>query len=152
MLAVISIAVILGTGVYLTGKTLFNNWLTNSYNSQEEKAERYESYINDLQDYITKNEVSSTDTKDITRWMNNNRNVYLFLYKDGQLFFDGSMEDAPEEDDGDDTEAPDLGDGDTDGDGSLGDGSSGNDNGSNTEAPDSEGDDSSGSDNDSAQG
>ena len=152
MLAVISIAVILGTGVYLTGKTLFNNWLTNSYNSQEEKAERYESYINDLQDYITKNEVSSTDTKDITRWMNNNRNVYLFLYKDGQLFFDGSMEDAPEEDDGDDTEAPDLGDGDTDGDGSLGDGSSGNDNGSDTEAPDSEGEGSSGSDPDSSQG
>ena len=152
MLAVISIAVILGTGVYLTGKTLFNNWLTNSYNSQEEKAERYESYINDLQDYITKNEVSSTDTKDITRWMNNNRNVYLFLYKDGQLFFDGSMEDVPLEDGGADTEAPDSGEEDTDGDGSGGDGSAGDDNGSDTEAPDSEGEGSSDSDPDSSQG
>lgn len=152
MLAVISIAVILGTGVYLTGKTLFNNWLTNSYNSQEEKAERYEGYINDLQDYITKNEVSSTDTKDITRWMNNNRNVYLFLYKDGQLFFDGSMEDVPLEDDGSDTEAPDSDEEDTDGDGSGGDGSAGDDNGSDTEAPDSEGEGSSGSDPDSSQG
>ena len=152
MLAVISIAVILGTGVYLTGKTLFNNWLTNSYNSQEEKAERYESYINDLQDYITKNEVSSTDTKDITRWMNNNRNVYLFLYKDGQLFFDGSMEDAPLEDGGADTEAPDSGEEDTDGDGSGGDSSAGDDNGSDTEAPDSEGEGSSDSDPDSSQG
>ena len=152
MLAVISIAIILGTGVYLTGKTLFNNWLTNSYNSQEEKTERYESYINDLQDYITKNEVSSTDTKDITRWMNNNRNVYLFLYKDGQLFFDGSMEDAPFEDGGADTEAPDSGEEDTDGDGSRGDSSAGDDNGSDTEAPDSEGEGSSDSDPDSSQG
>jgi hypothetical protein len=96
MMAVIAIALVLGMSVYLTGKSLFNNWLTNSYNSQEEKAARYESYIDNLQEYVTRNDVSSTDTKDITRWMNNNRNVYLFLYKDGQLFFDGSMEELPD--------------------------------------------------------
>ena len=99
MFAVITIAIILGITVYLTVHTLFVNWISNKYNSETEKKSRYDAYLSDLQSYIDKNGVSSTDTAEITRWMNNNRNVYLFLYKDGQLFFDGSAEDVPEKPD-----------------------------------------------------
>ena len=95
MFAFLAISVILGLSVYLTGTILFNDWIDNKYNSPEKKAERYDRYIGNLQEYVTQNGVSSADTDDITKWMNDNRNVYLFLYKDGGIFFDGSAEKSP---------------------------------------------------------
>ena len=93
MFAVITVAIVVAVGLYASVHTLFLNWINTAYNSEEAKNERYDDYLADLQAFIYKNEVLSTDTAKITNWMNNNRNVYLFLYKDGQLFFDGSLDD-----------------------------------------------------------
>ena len=96
------IAIILGTALgvitYFIVRDSVNNWVENEYNSRESREERYENYISDLQTFIVTNAVSSNDTKQITRWARGNRNVYVFLYKDNQLFYDDLQGDADKDD------------------------------------------------------
>ncbi len=92
MLAVIVLASLLFALVWITSRALINYWIERKYNSEQSQSERYDRYIQDLQTYVSKNKVSSNDTSLISRWMQDNRNVYLFLYKDGYLFFDGSAD------------------------------------------------------------
>ena len=92
MLAAIIFALILGVGFAFVSRWAINHWVKTNYNSEEQKVERYEEYIDDLQTFVSENKLSSEDTGKITRWVHGNRNVYLFLYKDNQLFFDSSIE------------------------------------------------------------
>jgi len=90
MLAVIIMSMILSVLAFVGMEIAANRLIENHYNSAEEKKQRYDEYMHDLQTYVSNNAVSSDDTKSITHWMELNPNVYLFIYKDGQLFFDGS--------------------------------------------------------------
>ncbi len=92
MLFVITLAAFLFLFVWVAMRVIIFNWIEKDYNSAESKELRYNDYIEDLQTYVDKNEISSQNTSSIYNWMKENRNVYLFLYKDGQLFFDGSMD------------------------------------------------------------
>ena len=92
MLTCIVIATVLGVAVYFVLHALMINWVENYYNSEDNKEERYREYFDSLQDHVKRNKVSSEDTAAITRWVRSNRNVYVFLYKDDQLFYDGSLE------------------------------------------------------------
>ena len=98
MLAVTVFALLLGIGAFFAIDYSADYWIENYYTAQEIKDERYNHYIENLQTYIVKNELSSEDTAEIAEWMKGNRNVYLFLYKDGRLLFDGSLEDALDHD------------------------------------------------------
>ena len=97
LLSIIS-ALVLGVGFGVISRWSINHWVNTEYNSEERKSERYNEYIRDLQMFVSENELSSEDTGKITRWVHGNRNVYLFLYKDNQLFFDSSMDQAPNKD------------------------------------------------------
>ena len=99
MLAVIVVAILLAAIVYAVLHAIMLNWVADVYNSHESRHERYEEYLGDLKDYVRENEISSDDTAAITRWVRSNRNVYVFLYKDDQLFYDGTV--VPDEDKGD---------------------------------------------------
>ena len=92
MLLAIITSLILGLGFAFFSKMLITNWIEKDYNSAEQKKARYDEYFEDLQTYVSENGLSSTDTAEITQWVHGNRNVYLFLYKDNQLFFDSSVE------------------------------------------------------------
>ena len=92
MLLAIIFALVLGIGFAVVSRAAINHWVSTDYNSDERKAERYDKYIENLQTFVVENELSSEDTGKITRWVHGNRNVYLFLYKDNQLFFDSSIE------------------------------------------------------------
>lgn len=91
MLAVIILAILLAAAVYAILHAVMLNWVSNVYNSQESRVERYGEYLDDLKDYVHDNGISSEDTAAITRWVRNKRNVYVFLYKDNQLFYDGTF-------------------------------------------------------------
>jgi hypothetical protein len=91
MLAVIIIAILLAAAVYAILHAVMLNWISDVYNSQESRVERYGEYLDDLKDYVHDNGISSEDTAAITRWVRNKRNVYVFLYKDNQLFYDGTF-------------------------------------------------------------
>ena len=45
-------------------------------------------YLNDLQEYITENALSSESYTQLYQWTSEQRNVYLMLAKDGQIIFD----------------------------------------------------------------
>ena len=91
MLLAIIFSLVLGVGFALIFRVSVNYWVNTKYNSEERKNERYEKYIADLQMFVDENGLSSEDTGIITHWVQRNRNVYLFLYKDNQLFFDSSV-------------------------------------------------------------
>ena len=71
--------------------TIFKNWIENKYSSEESRKERYLDYVEDLQSFVNKNGLSSNDTAEILSWVSDNRNIYLFIYKNDVLFFDSSL-------------------------------------------------------------
>ena len=91
MFVAILIAIILATACGLLSNTIFKNWIDNEYASDEARAERYQDYVSDLQSFVDKNALSSRDTSDILNWVSQNRNIYLFIYKNDVLFFDSSL-------------------------------------------------------------
>ena len=92
MLITIILATALGVSMYFILHALIISWVDNNYNSASRREDRYNDYFEDLQEYVKDNAVSSTDTSAITRWVRSNRNVYVFLYKDDHLFYDGIIE------------------------------------------------------------
>ncbi len=110
MLIVTVLGILLAIGVYLLIRMSIMNWVENSYNTQEARQDRYDGYMEDLQEYVYENQLSSEDTAKISKWLRGTRNVYLFLYKDNQLFYAGGIE----EDDKNGDEEGEAGDGEGD--------------------------------------
>ena len=104
MLIVAMSSILLAVVTFLSVRTGIINWVENSYNAPEAKQERLDGYVNGLQEYVTANELSSSDTREITNWLRGTRNVYLFLYKDDRLFFTGGFEEDEEQDKTSDSE------------------------------------------------
>lgn len=82
-----------GVLAYICLRFIINAGINNYYNVPEKKEARIEEYFTDLQTYIDKNEISSEDTAKITSWVKQKRHVYLFLYKDDELFYSGGSYD-----------------------------------------------------------
>ena len=104
MLLAIILALVISVTVSFLTQTVFTKWIENDYNSEESRKQRYEDYVASLQSFVDKNGLSSEDTDQITRWVRSNRNVYLFIYKDNQLFFDSSIQPKPEKPESDEND------------------------------------------------
>lgn len=74
-----------------------NYTINNQYMSDDSVDARERGYIDNLQKYITQNEISSNDTADITKWVKNQRYVYLVIYKDTELIYDSIKAEEEEE-------------------------------------------------------
>lgn len=74
-----------------------NYTINNQYMSDDSVDARERGYIDSLQKYITQNELSSNDTADITKWVKNQRYVYLVIYKDTELIYDSIKAEEAEE-------------------------------------------------------
>ena len=108
MFITIIISILIGTSCAVLTNTIFKKWIDNKYNSAESRNERYEEYVLDLQTFVSRNNLSSRDTDKILDWVSDNRNIYLFIYKDDVLFFDSSIFDPdknPGKDDANQDEA-----------------------------------------------
>ena len=102
MLITIIVSVLIGASCAVLTNTIFKKWIDNKYNSTESRNERYEEYVADLQTFVSRNNLSSRDTDKILDWVSDNRNIYLFIYKDDVLFFDSSIFDPNKNPDKDD--------------------------------------------------
>lgn len=71
--------------------------INKEYMSDESVDNREKSYIDDFQSYITRNDLSSKDTAEITQWVKNQRYVYLVIYKDTELIYDSQKAQEEEE-------------------------------------------------------
>lgn len=98
MLIAIIFSLVLGLAFAFFFRMIANGWVENKYNSPEWKQARHDEYMEDLQTYVSEKQLSSSDTVKITQWLHQNRNVYLFLFKDKQLLFDSSINQDKDED------------------------------------------------------
>ena len=96
---------------------LADRYIEHKYLSAEEREKRVEAYKDDLQKYVTDNDLSCDDTKEISKWAQAHKYLYVLIYKDDKLLFESGQyeeEKTPEADteaDGSevlpDTETPD---------------------------------------------
>ncbi len=104
---VILIGIASAAGIYNISRFIGNNYIEKYYVTAEQRTAREKNYIRDLQNYITSNKISSEETEKIASWAQNNRYVYLLIYKDNELFFSSDMIPKPEDgenSDGENTE------------------------------------------------
>ena len=62
------------------------------YTSEKSKDARREKYALQLQEYADGEELSSADTDKLSLWAEDNRYVYMLVYKDGKLIFTSDMQ------------------------------------------------------------
>ena len=63
-------------------------YIQKKYMSEERRKERAASYVEDLQNYVTENGLSSDDTNEISKWAKGYRYLYVLIYKDDKLMFE----------------------------------------------------------------
>lgn len=71
----------------------FDLFITKKYMAPSAIAARNVKYLESLQEYVLENDISSKDTASIKRWVKSQKYVYLFLYKDNELLFEGGVDD-----------------------------------------------------------
>lgn len=116
--------------LFFATNLIADGYIQKKYLSEENKAQRAGEYVEDLQEYVTNLGLSCDDTKEIAKWAQGYRYLYVLIYKDDELLFesgryeeenapetgenkenaddvqDGSVEDGKEEPSDGNTEAP----------------------------------------------
>ena len=87
LLVVIAVGVLAGVAAFIVLRAAANFGIDNYYNTPEKREEREQAYIEDLQTYVDKNALSSSDNASISRWLEQRKYIYLFVYKDDELFY-----------------------------------------------------------------
>ena len=108
-LVVFFFAVLIGISAYLTLHAVAIAYIDTVYTSEENKEEREQNYLRDLQNFIEANDISLNDTSKISDWVRANRYVYLLISKEGEIYF--TSDDATDEDDKDDVTSDGEGEG-----------------------------------------
>lgn len=73
--------------MYFVLRITLVTYVDNTYNSEEAKKNRQDNYIEELQNFVDENDISSDDTASFAKWLRQNRYIYLLIYKDDELFF-----------------------------------------------------------------
>lgn len=95
MFVTLAVGIILALFTYFACQVVMGAVIENYYLSEEERAERIDYFVKDLQSYVTRNKLTGSDNKGFAEWAENNRYLYLMVYKDDQLLFDSGAYDEP---------------------------------------------------------
>ena len=87
----IFLGVICALFTYSAAKELSAAAINKYYNSDDNRLEREAAYINSLQNFCYENHISGDNTEKIAKWTNENRYVYLLIYKDDEVYFSSDM-------------------------------------------------------------
>lgn len=87
----IAIGLICSIITYSGTRRLARVIINENYNNEENRLEREEAYFNSLQNFCLVNEISGEDTDKIAQWTEDNRYVYLLLYKDDEVYFSSDL-------------------------------------------------------------
>ena len=87
----IAIGLVFSLLTYSGIRKLSRKTINEYYNAEENRSEREESYFNSLQNFCTVNGISGEDTDKIAHWTDDNRYVYLLLYKDDEIYFSSEI-------------------------------------------------------------
>ncbi len=88
MLAATVLAVGLAIGAYLLVQLGATGYIRNRYISEENKLRREKEYAEELQQYVTENNLSSEDVAMLADWAQSNRYLYVMIHKDDKLLFE----------------------------------------------------------------
>ena len=92
------IGFIIGAVLFLIVRLVGYSVVERTYVEDKRGRERELALAEELQSFVTENELSSSDTERLAEWVKGNSHLYVMLYKDEQLLFDtGSLEDKKEE-------------------------------------------------------
>ncbi|WP_343210744.1 HAMP domain-containing sensor histidine kinase [Anaerolentibacter hominis] len=87
--------------VFLAIRGISGAILIRHFSDPEFMETRIEKKLGELQDYVTEQEISSGDWEALEAWVKGQQDIFLRVYKDGELVFDsnsgaGKKEDKPE--------------------------------------------------------
>ena len=97
MMITILIGAMMAGGIYLVARFFTDFIIDNYYADASSKINREADYVEDLQKFVTENNMSSEDHAKIGDWVLRNRYVYLMIYKDSELIFSSDMVDPDDE-------------------------------------------------------
>ena len=97
----IALGVVCSLLAYFGTNQLAQKAVNDYYNTEDNREEREQAYFSSLQNFCRDNNISVEDTEEIAKWTDDNRYVYLLLYKDDEIYFSSDMsEDDPEDGEG----------------------------------------------------
>ena len=88
MLSTLLFALGIALLLFFASNFLSDHYIQKKYMSDERRKERGDSYVEDLQNFVTSNGLSCDDTKEISKWAQNHKYLYLLIYKDDKLLFE----------------------------------------------------------------
>jgi len=92
LLTALAVSIAFAVVAYILVKFATGFYISSYYTTDENRTERESQYAKQLQDYVTRNDLSSDDVAAISRWARSNRYVYIMIHKDDRLLFEsGNM-------------------------------------------------------------
>ena len=120
MLYALLVGIVLAISSFILINMVSDAYITERYLSSESRDERESSYYRELQRFVDRHGLESSDTDVLSEWVRDNRYLYVMIYKDDQLLLDSDSAeknpDHPTEDGDTDADKPQDG-GDAAGDG-----------------------------------
>ena len=99
MLSMMLFAFGVAIALFLATNFLSKLYIQKRYLSEESKAERAAEYKEELQQFVTSNNLSCDDAKEISKWAQKNKYLYIQIYKDDKLLFESGQYEEEEEPD-----------------------------------------------------
>ena len=99
MLSTLLFALGVAIVLFLATNLLTDRYIQSKYLSEEKRAQRAAAYVDELQEYVTNGALSCDDTKEIAKWAQSYKYLYVLIYKDDKLLFESGRyeeENSPE--------------------------------------------------------
>ena len=93
MLSMLLFALGIALALFFATNLIADGYIQKKYLSEEKKAERAKEYVEDLQEYVTGLGLSCDDTKEISKWAQSYKYLYVLIYKDDKLLFESGRYD-----------------------------------------------------------
>ena len=93
MLSMLLFALGIALALFFATNLIADGYIQKKYLSEEKKAERSKEYVEDLQEYVTGLGLSCDDTKEISKWAQSYKYLYVLIYKDDKLLFESGRYD-----------------------------------------------------------
>ena len=91
MLSMLLFAIGVALALVLATRFLTDWYIKQKYLSDERRAERVAEYVADLQKYVTDRGLSCDDTREISKWSQEQKYLYILIYKDDKLLFESGQ-------------------------------------------------------------